>query len=287
MPSDRFPVIPKPILRSGWVAGFLAFGLFLQGIFSPTAQAAEALRFAALSLEGRDTTAREFAPFVEHLERLAGRPVVQVFFADYAELLNAFRLGRIDLAYLGPLPYVRLRESRPDVEPLIHFREKDGASFYRCALAAFRGDRVRAQELRGQPFGMPQALSTCGPLAASGLLAQKAGLRLEEVDQRFLGNHEMVALAIISGEIRAGTMKESIARRHGVLGLEILGSTDPLPGFALVAQVDRELREKLRKALLETPKSIWSHWGESLHYGMSRADDRDYDPIRRLGRSQP
>ena len=277
----------KQYLRTGWVAGILVIGLFLQGSLFQSVQAAEALRFAALSLEGRDATAREFAPFVEYLGKLAERPVVQVYFADYAELLNAFRLGRIDLAYLGPLPYVRLRESRPDVEPLIHFHEKDGASFYRCALAAFRGDHVQPRQLRGQPFGMPQALSTCGPLAASGLLAQKAGMRLEDVDQRFLGNHEKVALAIISGEIRAGTMKESIARRHGMLGLEILSSTDPLPGFALVAQVDRPLREKLRKALLATPKSIWSHWGESLHYGMSSADDRDYEPIRRLGRSQP
>ncbi len=259
----------------------------MQGVWLPSARAADALQFAALSLEGREATAREFAPFVEHLQRLAGRPVVQVYFADYAELLNAFRLGRIDLAYLGPLPYVRLRESRPDVEPLVHFREKDGASFYRCALATFRGDKVKLRELRGQPVGMPQALSTCGPLAASGLLAQKAGLRLEDVDQRFLGNHENVALAIISGEVRAGTMKESIAQRHEMLGLEILGSTDPLPGFALVAQVNPDLRETLRTGLLATPKSIWSHWGESLHYGMSRADDRDYDALRRLGRGRP
>lgn len=248
--------------------------------------AAPTLRFAALPLESREATAREFAGFVGHLEYLAGRRVEHVYVARYEDLLSDFAAGRLDLVFVGPLPYVELARRRPDARPLVRFAESDGDTHYRCVLAAFRGDAVRPSELKGAAIGLPQALSTCGPLSAGGLLRRDAGLRLAEVDARVLGNHETVALDIVAGEVRAGTLKESIARKYEGLGLEILAATDPLPGFVVVAgtdHLDEAAIERLRFGLLATPEAIWRTWGSSIRYGMEAARDEDYAPVRRLG----
>lgn len=253
------------------------------------AEAPEPLRFAAVSLESRDATVREFTAFRLHLEMLLAAPVEQVHFSRYEDLITAFRDHRVDLAYLGPLPYVQLSAADTHVRPVVRFAEADGAGTYRCALAASRADRVDPKELTGAPLGLPQMLSTCGPLSASALLARTAAIPLEATRFRALGNHEAVALALAAGEIRVGTMKESIARKYENLGLEILAATDPIPGFVLVADADRfgAVRvERLRADLLATPASIFAAWGASIRNGMEAAADADYDGVRRLAREK-
>lgn len=278
-PRGRSPFV-------GLAAPLLAALLVALGPVTPAAaDEAPALRFAALPLESREATAREFAGFVGHLEYLAGRRVEHVYVARYEDLLADFAAGRLDLVFVGPLPYVELVRRRADAHPLVRFAESDGATRYRCVLAAFRGDAVRPVDLKGAAVGLPQALSTCGPLSAGGLLHREAGLRLTDVDARVLGNHETVALDIVAGEVRAGTLKESIARKYAGLGLEILAATDPLPGFVVVAgtdHLDEAAIERLRFGLLATPDTIWRTWGSSIHNGMETARDEDYAPVRRL-----
>ncbi|MER2604772.1 MAG: PhnD/SsuA/transferrin family substrate-binding protein [Siculibacillus sp.] len=254
------------------------------------AEAPRPLRLAAVSIENRDATVREFTAFLLHLEKLLAAPVEHAHFSRYEDLIEAFREHRVDLAYLGPLPYVQLTAAAAHARPVVRFAEADGAGAYRCVLAASRADRVDPKELAGAPLGLPQPLSTCGPLSATALLARTAAIPLEATRSRVLGNHEAVALALAAGEIRVGTMKESIARKYESLGLEILAATDPIPGFVLVAATDRlgaARVDRLRADLLATPASTFAAWGASIRNGMEAALDADYDGVRRLAREKP
>ena len=62
-----------------------------------------------------------------------------------------------DLAYLGPLPYVSLRSSYPNAEPLVHFLEKNGQASYSCALIS-AGEKL-PHPLRDKTFALTQPLS--------------------------------------------------------------------------------------------------------------------------------
>jgi len=50
----------------------------------------------------------KFYGLLRYLEQQTGRTIQMVHFSEYAELLDAFSAGEIDLAYLGPLPYAVL-----------------------------------------------------------------------------------------------------------------------------------------------------------------------------------
>jgi len=277
MPSfwDKFSRAMKTFVR-------LCFLLLLS---SDALHAAEPLRFSMVVLENKEAVIREFSPMLERITSRIGQPVSYVFHDNYEAILDAFARREVDLAYLGPLPYVRLRERNADVELMVRFKEADGSERYRCVIAAFRGDSIRLAGLKNKTVGLTQALSTCGPLSVNGLLRKYAGFGLNQTRQQMLGSHEKVALAIISGEVAAGGLKEAIASKYAGLGLDVLARTEPLPGFALVANRaslnDADIAH-LREILLQTPATEYQRWGESLRHGMQPALDHEYDAVRAL-----
>jgi len=259
--------------------------LLLILIWPGVLHAAEPLRFASLVLEDREAVIREFSPLLKWMEKGLNRPVRIVLHENYDDILDAFARRQVDLAYLGPLPYVRLRDRYPVAEPLITFNEADGSATYRCVLAAFRGDAIRLSGLRNRVIGLTQPLSTCGPLSVDALLRKQAGFGLEQTRQQVLGSHQNVAQAIVGGDVAAGGLKESIAKKYAGLGLEVLASTDPLPGFALIvnrATLNEAQVAAMSRHLLSAPPSVYRRWGESLRHGMQTANDADYDGVRVL-----
>ena len=264
--------------------------LLLILIWPGVLHAAEPLRFASLVLEDREAVIREFSPLLKWMEKGLDRPIRFVIHENYDDILDAFAKRQVDLAYLGPLPYVRLRDRYPAAEPLVRFNEADGSAGYRCVLAAFRGDAIRLAGLKSRSIGLTQTLSTCGPLSVDALLRKQAGFGLEQTRQQVLGSHQNVAQAIVGGEVAAGGLKESIARKYAGLGLEVLASTDPLPGFALIvnrATLNAAQVASMSRQLLAAPPPVYRRWGESLRYGMQTATDGDYDGVRALANKSP
>ncbi len=249
---------------------------------------AEPLRFAMVALENREAAIREFASLLESIETSTGRQLHLTLLDSHDKLIDAFADRQVDLAYVGPLPYVQLRQRHGETELLVRFLEADGSSMYRCVLVAFRGDAIRLTALKNRPVGLTQPLSTCGPLSVNGLLRKHAGFGLEQAKPRFLGSHEQVALAALAGEVAAGGMREAIARKYAGLGLEVLARTEPLPGFALVANratLDAARIAQLRQSLLATPQAAYQRWGNSIRHGMTAANDSEYADLRELAKA--
>ncbi|MDD3517422.1 MAG: PhnD/SsuA/transferrin family substrate-binding protein [Chromatiales bacterium] len=268
-----------------WLRILLSTGLLLAAC-SGTSSAVEPIRFAPLPMENREATVRAFNPLVEHLQRRLGQPVSLVYFDRYDDILDAFANGLIDIAFVGPLPYVTLRQRHPDTEPLLRFREPDGRVEYRCALIAFAGDDIDLARLRGKRVGLTQRLSTCGYLGTHAILRKQAGIGLEDTDHRYLGSHENVALAVVAGEVDVGGVKDEYATRFAPLGITVLAWSDPVPATGLAANratLGEERIALIRRILLDTPASVYSTWGKVIAHGMDTVDDADFEALRRFG----
>jgi len=107
------------------------------------------LRFAPLPLEGRKVLLAQFRPMLAFLERSTGETFSILPLNDYESILSGLREDRIDLAFLGPLPYILLTEEGPQFEPLVRFLNAEGESEYRCALARFGKQPARLQAIGG------------------------------------------------------------------------------------------------------------------------------------------
>lgn len=248
---------------------------------------AQTLYFAPLPMEQPEEVVKQFKPMLDYLEKRLGTKIEIRYSTSYAEILERFRTGQLDLAYLGPLPYVSLRDNYPQAEPLVHFLEKNGQATYSCALIS-AGAKL-TKPLRGKTFALTQPLSTCGFLAVDGMLRER-GEKLDNQRFRYLDKHDEVALAVASGDFEFGGVKTAIAQRYAHLGITILAETPPLPAFALIANSRRmsaQRIEELRQVLTGLDakgrdQAVLATWGPQLRQGAITARDADYDVVRRL-----
>lgn len=250
---------------------------------------ADPLRFAPLPMENRETVVKQFRPMTEYLEKNLNVKIVFSYSDSYADIVEKFSRSEVDLAYLGPLPYVRLRAIYPQAEPLVQFKEKSGNAFYTCSFVSIPDAEFDLAGAFKRKIGLTQPLSTCGYLSTSGLML-RGGSDIEQNYYRYLGKHDTVALSIVRGEVEAGGMKTAIANKYRHLGLEILAETSPLPGFALVGNtktLSADQIDKIRNILnMLDPKGkdheMLSKWGDNIRYGAVKADNNNYQAVRDL-----
>ena len=280
------PFIPCPVLPR---LAILRCALLALIIMAAGMAQAETIRFAPLPMESRETVVKQYRPMVLYLEKQLNVDIEFIFFENYADIIQAFIDGQIDLAYLGPLPYVELRAKYSKAEPLVHFNEASGKPMYTCAIVTLADSLLQLRGLKNNRFALTQPLSTCGYLSVNGLL-QEQGSRLEDNRYTYLDKHDAVALAVVRGEYDAGGLKTAIGKKYSHLGLKIVAETAPMPSFGLVgngATMPAATMQALRTALTKldpaaADKEMLASWGGNIRYGAVAASDKDYDPVRKF-----
>ena len=244
------------------------------------------LVFAPLPMENKETIYKTFAPLTNYLSQTLHVNIQYDFSDSYEILLDKIVNGKVDIAYLGPLPYITLREHYPFIQPLVHFKEPSGEASYTCSIIGLNDDVKALTTMRKTPIALTDPLSTCGYLSTEGLLNQRHN-SLENNFYRYVNKHDEVALEIIRGNYQYGGIKTAIAQRYKHLGITILTSTANLPGFAMVANTKRlspEEIEQLQQALLQTNTLDKTTWGGFIKYGCVEAKDQDYQALRELAK---
>jgi len=268
----------KRTVRSSWKYAVVVACFLLT--HRGTAASAAVLTYTPSPIEQLETAVTSHAPFADHLAGILGQTVKIRYERNHFDIIRLFREGKIDLAQMGPLPYVKLRQQFPQAVPLAIFREADGRSVYTCALVtAFDGPK-RVSDLRGS-IALVQPLSTCGQLGIDYILGRH-GKGIEQFPHESLGNQDNVALAVVRGEYAAGGIKSSIAAKYASLSLRVMEETPPFPGMVLVgngATLSRGQLESIRKALLALSPEDSKRFIAGK-FGFAPVADRDYQVIR-------
>lgn len=278
----------RPLCLSLLTIALILWGCLATPGRAETAVQPQPIRFAPLPMENREAIVLQFRPMATFLEQRLGRPVVFDFSDSYATILEKFQANSIDLAYLGPLPYVELRAKNSQAEPLVLFREESGQPMYTCAIVGLADQPLTLSTLNNRRIALTQPLSTCGYLAVNGLLQEQGG-SLQANRYRYIDKHDAVALAVIRGEFDAGGLKTSIAKRYSHLGLQVIAETPPFPGFGLVGNrrtLDEATLQAIRTALTSLDpaggdQALLAQWGASIRHGAVAATDADYQALRR------
>lgn len=260
-----------PRQRSGTGTTLPACRLFflLVWLLVPSAACA-GLTYSPLPMVNPEKVVAETRPMLDYLSRSLHLPIQINYPSNNAEVVKAFMEDRIDMAEIGALPYLLLREVAPHAQALVFILEEGASATYTCALVGPFDGAPSVEALAEEiplVLATTQTLSTCGPLSASWLL-HSAGIAPERADFNVLGNHEEVALAVARAEYAAGSMKTLIARRYRHLGVQVLAETPPLPVFALVVNT-RTLSEttitRIKELLLDISPQERAHWAIGRH----------------------
>jgi phosphonate transport system substrate-binding protein len=269
--------------------GVLA-ALLLAALTPGTARAGPIVRFAPHAMEDARIVHEQFDELARYLEQASGVTLRWTFPRDNLEVIERFKAGEVDLAYLGPLPHVVLAREYPAARSLGCFRDENGEAGYTCSLMVAGDSDLTLERLRGLRVGLTQPYSTCGYLAVSQLLGS-VGLRLEGDGNtyRYVGSHSGAALALARGEFDVVGVKTTIGRRYQHLDLKAIATSVRYPGFALVvntATLDPATVAALEAAVLELDPArspalaVRMHgWTDALRNGVVPPVECDYGGV--------
>lgn len=261
--------------------------LILLCVLSPAI--AEPIRFAPLPMLAQSELEKDFQPFAHYLSTITNTDVETVYSKSYQNLIAGLLNDTIDIAFLGPLPYVTLTQQDPTFEPLVRFVNREGNATYTCSLVSFDAAVSSFNSAMLPTIALTQTQSTCGPLVTDQLL-QRFNTSLNDLPYYYTGNHSTCALDVLRDRAQFAGLKTSIALQYRNLGLKIVAQSDPLPGFLLVANtrtLDSDTIQHIKESLLHLKENeaingtvMMAHWGEMIRYGAIDASSADYDVIR-------
>lgn len=241
------------------------------------------IRISPLPMADSMKTAKIFSPFIRHVSTMLNKELEMIHYNKYDDIIDSLDKNFLDLAYLGPLPFASIRLRNPNIIPVVGFYESNGQKGYACVVAHTSFDRVDLKNLKNKTIALTQPLSTCGYFMASQLLKKvDENLSIEDMKYKYIGTHTGVVENVIRGNFLLGGMKDSVALKYASMGLEVAESSNLLPSFILVANentLSKELISSLRKGLLETPKDIYSYWGDKISHGMFEVSQEDFQEI--------
>ncbi|MDP1533912.1 MAG: putative selenate ABC transporter substrate-binding protein [Rubrivivax sp.] len=239
------------MLQSLFIAAWL--------LAAAAAQAQAVLRVTTIPEEAATEQVRKFGPLVKYLERQLAMKVEFTPVTDYPAAVESLVNRKIDLAWLGGFTYVQASiRSGGKVLPIAQ-REED-TKFQSVFIAKTDSGIKQLADLKGKQVSFGSQSSTSGHLMPRSFLLQ-AKLDPEKDFRRiaYSGAHDATIASVVSGKVDAAALDITVWRKFVTekrVDTQAVNVFYTTPGFfnynwSVHAEMAPELREKIRKALLD------------------------------------
>ena len=191
-----------------------------------------------------------YAPLIDYLKKTTKQPWELKLYPNHDSLIEDLCGGQIAVALLGPVPLGRANR-KCGAGPLIVALGKDGKPTYHSVIVTSDPAVVTLGGVRGKKFGFFKG-STAAHIVPAKLL-KDAGLGGEAVQPVFFESQDRIMTALLTGEISAAGVKETLYRKFEREPLRVLTISGSLPNFAFSAlpSLSSRLRDVFVQALLK------------------------------------
>jgi len=221
------------------------------------------LVFGYAAPETTEEARRSMTEFAMLVGARAGVDIAVSPLASYHRVTQLIHKGKLDLAWVSPIPYIALVRSETVVPLVSPYR--GGTNYHGAIITSARSNIDGLKGLAGKTAAWVDRYSATGFVVPRVELA-KAGLDVKTAfkAQRFWGSHEAVARAVAGGAADFGATYVRLAPNHavvggpwsGVVGLEeslrIFATFGEIPPDVIAAatSLHPDVRERVRKAFL-------------------------------------
>jgi phosphonate transport system substrate-binding protein len=261
-----YPIYDKIVIMKN----ILLFLLLLTQLYSQ-----EKLLFGVTATTDMKLLKEQLSPLLYHLEKETGRKIEIQSGFDYADTIKKFSDGGFHLGYIGPIPYIKATQKKPQALEIVAGVKEMGSIPFQTAIVVRKDSFIESlADLQRCSFAFGSPLSTLSYYAPYDILEQNNVLeKLLRYD--FLGRHDRVAQYVIMGKYDAGALMHSIAHKYKEY-LKIIALSQKMPNFSIVlnTHVDRDLQQKIKQAL--------KSFENSDTFGLEEREDKDYASLRAL-----
>lgn len=247
------------------------------------------LIFAINPFTAPEKIRQDYVPILVEVGKQIGYRARTIIVNDYDALGTALKNGTADIGWFSPAAYVSTK-NQLNIKPLVT-PKMNNATSYTGYIIAKKGSGIRSlDDLAGKSFAFVDKKS------ASGYVYPKAAL-LENgknpdtyfASTSFMGSHNKVIDAVLSGEVQAGATYSDAFEATGAKAadnLEIIFRTEPIPKDVIAAApgVPDEVARLLTRAFEDIRGGVGAG-GQAMQdakiNGFVEADDANYDVVRK------
>lgn len=236
----------------------------------------------------QDEVLSRFTPLADYLTRSLGRKVNVRVGHDYDEHIREIGKDAIDIAYMGPVSYVKM-VAEYGKKPLLARQVINNDPYLKGEIVVQRDSPLQSLSgLKGKCFVFGDPNSTMSSVLPRKML-ENEGIGIKDLGRAtVLEGHVNVALAVLAGDCDAGAVKDEVYQSFAPKGLRTLAKLPEVSDHLFVAnsKLSPDLVAQLRNAFMELNRT---HDGKaimtSIHPHMTALvapKDSDYDNLRAL-----
>ena len=152
----------------------------------------------------------KFSPLADYLSKECGQSIKIKVSKTYDSHVKRVGENQMDLAYMGPGPYVKMTHTYGRKQILACLEVNGKPFFHGMIITRQKSTFKTLQDLQGKRFAFGDPNSTMSYLMPRSMLRQ-AGVDLGDLENYgFLGSHNNVALAVLGGYYDAGGVKKRV-----------------------------------------------------------------------------
>ncbi len=244
------------------------------------------LRMGVVPLDAPAVMFKNFSPLAEYLSRKMKRKIDLKVAVDFQGAIRDLEQGVTQFCFMTPSTYISAHTKFG--AKVVAKALKDGKPFHHAVIIVKSDSGINAVgDIRGRSFAFGDVQSTSSHIVPRAMLMAE-GVDLKDLlYYNYLGHHNDVINAVLSGDFDAGGVMESAALKQRDMGIKILKFSEEIAEFNVTASVDidKQVLGDLKKALLalndSDPENKNVLRAINEHYtGFADAADDDYSNIR-------
>ena len=261
---------------------FLLFLLVSRAAYSGDPK--DTLRFGLPPFANPAALQQSFSPLAEYIAAATGHPVELSFSSNYIDHVMNLGQGKIDIAYVGPSPYVKTKDKFGGIELLAQFQLKHFSNNQVVIFTNKENKVNNINDLPGKTFAFGDYHSY-GSHFQPRFILNEHGLPLKALAAYdYVGSHDNVILSVLHGDFAAGGVRFDIYNKYQDRGLRVIYGPIKIPPHVLVcrASLPDDLKNTLRKALLNLhDQSVLKKINPSMT-GFTPVRDQDFVQAREV-----
>ena len=230
----------------------------------------------------------QFDPLAHYLTQHLGIDVKVGVGNSYDDHVEQIGRNRIELAYIGPVGYVKM-VNRHGPKPLLAALQTENGKHLTGHFVVRDDSPLRSiADLAGHSVGFGDPNSTMSSVVPTATL-QNAGIDVNHlIHQRRYHGHNSIAIGVLSGQVDAGAVKDEVFQRYVSQGLRSLAEFPPVTEHLFLASSDLNpgIIDQIRSLLLGLNQSAEGRRVlRALHpkaTALVPVEDSEYDSLRDL-----
>jgi len=227
---------------------------------------------------------KDFKLLKDYLEKKADVKIDIIMSKNYISHIRNVGEGKVDLALMGPVPYVRAKDKFNNILLLAKLSFSDNRMNNVIFIANANTNIQKLQDLKGKSFAFGD-YNSCGSHYFPRFILQKNGIRLSDFKfYDYLGSHSKVILAVAHGDFDAGGVREDILHHYKNRNVKIIAGPFEIAPHVIVAKSDiaSDLVVKIKDALFKlSDKNILNNLEENFE-GFKPVKDSEFNNIRKI-----